>query len=171
MFGQNGFSPMGGQSLRMGPVPLQMGQAAPVAPSSAAWWPAEGLSTVQTWDALLSRVSKISNPDSQKDILQWIGRSDIPGSPAERYKVVVDDLNTKFTPSTNEQITTLRNRLDQLKENTSQLEAKVKNAEQAYGVFVASTGATSMPDHDMVMECVTGSIALLGLIILPLILD
>jgi hypothetical protein len=156
----------------MGHSPIRIGQAAPAAPvSSAAWWPSEGLASVQAWDALISRVSKITNPDVQQEILQWIGRSDIPGSPAERYEVVVNDVTSKFTPTTDEQIASLQNRLDQLKANTSQLEAKVKNAEQAYGVFVASTEAPSMPDHDMMMECVTGGIALLGLVIMPLILD
>lgn len=160
---------MGGQSLRMGAVPIRMGQA--VASPAATWWPSEGLSTVQAWDSLISRVSKLANADAQTQILQWVGRSDIPGSPAERYKVIVDNINGRVSPSSDEDISSLRNRLDHLKGFTSELEAKVKNAEQAYGVFVASTGATSTPERDMMMECITGGIALLGLIILPLILD
>ncbi len=150
MFGQNGSAPA----------------------TSTAWWPSEGLSSVQSWDALIARLAKTSDPEAREKVLEWIGRSDIPGSPAERYKVVVDDLNRNFMPSTPEQIASLRNRVDQLEANTSQLEAKVKNAEKTFGVYVASTAeAPSMPDADMMMECVTGSIALLGLVIMPLLLD
>jgi hypothetical protein len=139
--------------------------------SSAAWWPAEGLATAQAWDALVSRVSQIANEGSQAEILDWIGRSDIPGSPAERYKMVVDDLNSKYSPSTSEDITQLKSRLDTLKSYKSQLEATVKNAEQSYGTLSAPAGASSTPERDMMMECVTGGIALIGLVILPLILD
>lgn len=164
MFGQNGFRPMSG-------VPLRMGQAVAANTSSAAWWPAEGLSTVQGWDALISRVSQIANQAAQSDILKWVGRSDMSGSPAERYKMVADDLNTKFTPSTDAQISELRKRLDVLESFKGELEARVKTAEQSYGLLAASPGAVSTPEHDKMMQYVTGGIALLGLIILPVILD
>lgn len=172
MFGQNGFRPMGAQALRMAPMnghaSVHMGQAAS---SAAAWWPAEGLATVQTWDSLISRVSKLTNPEAQAQILDWIGRSDLPTSPAERYKVVVDALNSNASPVTDDEINTLRKRLDVLKSFTIELEGKVKNAEQTYGVFAASTGAASTPERDMMMVCVAAGIALSGLIILPLISD
>jgi hypothetical protein len=164
VFGQNGFRPLGG-------VPLRMGQVAPAAPSAAAWWPTEGLSTVQAWDALIARVSQVANQGAQDEILKWVGRSDIPGSPAERYKVVADSLNTKFTPSTASDISELRKRLDSLETYKSDLEARVQNAEQSYGLLAASPGAVSTPEHDRTMQYVTGGIALLGLIVLPFVLD
>lgn len=148
-----------------------MGQAAQDAPPSAAWWPTEGLSTVQGWDALIARVSQIANEGAQTEILKWIGRSDIPGSPAERYKVVADSLNTKFTPSTVSDISGLRKRLDFLETYKNELEARVNSAEQSYGLLAASTGAVSTPEHDRTMQYVTAGIALLGLIILPVVLD
>lgn len=162
MFGQGGFSPMGGR-------PVRMGQEAPS--TSAAWWPTEGLSAAQAWDALIARVSQIANEGAQNEILKWVGRSDIPGSPAERYKVIVDDLNRKFTPSTEGQISDLKKRVDVLKSYAGELEAKIKSAEQAYGMLSASSGAGSTPGHDRTMEYVAGGIALLGLIVLPVILD
>jgi len=179
VFGQNGFSPMNGNGhaartgpvgLRTGPVEPRMGQSAP-APAAPLWWPSEGLAAVQAWDALVARLAKVQNPDAQKEILAWIGRSDTPGSPAERYQVVADDVRTNYSPLTQEQVDALRRRVDQLEANASEFEARVKNAEQAYGVFVASTEAPNMPEHDMMMECVTGGIALLGLVIMPLLLD
>lgn len=145
--------------------PVRMGQA------SAAWWPSEGLSTAQAWDTLLSRVSQIANADAQGQILQWVGRSDVPGSPAERYQVIAEDLSSNYSPSGDEEVSALMKRLDLLKSYTSQLEAKVRNAEQSFGALSASPEARSTPERDMMMECVTGGIALFGLIIMPLILD
>lgn len=173
MFGQNGFSPMGSQALRMAPTMVnghgaaRMGQTT----SSAAWWPSEGLATVQAWDALLSRTAKLADKDAQTQILDWVGRSDTPSSPAERYQVVVNDINSQFSPSTDTEVASLKQRLDQLKNFVAQLEAKVKAAEQSSGALPASSEARSTPEQNMMMECVTAGIALLGLIILPLVLD
>lgn len=139
--------------------------------SSAAWWPSEGLATVQAWDALLSRTAKLADKNAQTQILDWIGRSDTPSTPAERYQVVVNDINSQFSPSTDAEVASLRQRLDQLESFTAQLEAKVKGAEQSSGALPASSEARSTPEQDMMMECVTAGIALLGLIILPLVLD
>jgi hypothetical protein len=144
-----------------------MGQAT----SAAAWWPSEGLSTVQAWDALLARTSKLAAKAAQMQILDWVGRSDTPSAPAERYQVIVNDINSQFSPSTDAEIASLKQRLDQLKSFVAQLESKVKAAEQSSGTLPASSEARSTPEQDMMMECVTAGIALLGLIILPLVLD
>lgn len=173
MFGQGGFSPMGSQGLRMAPVAnghgkgIRMGQVT----SAAAWWPSEGLATAQAWDALLARTAKLADKNAQTQILDWVGRSRTPGSPAERYQVVVNDINTQFSPWSESEAASLRQRLDQLGSFVAQLEAKVKAAEQSSGTLPASSEARSTPEQDMMMECVTAGIALLGLIILPLVLD
>lgn len=151
--------------MQMGPI--RMGQAV----SSAAWWPAEGLATAQTWDALLARVSQIADADVRGQILQWVGRSDVPGSPAERYKMIVDDLSSQYSPANEQEVGVLKKRLDLLKSYTGQLESQVKAAENSYGTLSAPVGAGSTPERDMMMECLTGGIALLGLVILPLVLD
>lgn len=173
MFGQSGFRPMGSQGLRMAPMANGHGSAARMgqATSAAAWWPSEGLATVQAWDALLARTAKLADKNAQTQILDWVGRSDTPSSPAERYQVVVNDINSQFSPSTDAEIASLRQRLDQLESFLHQLEAKVKAAEQSSGALPASSEARSTPERDMMMECVTAGIALLGLIILPLVLD
>lgn len=85
--------------------------------------------------------------------------------------MIAEDLNTNYSPSSDEEISGLKKRLDLLKSYKIQLEAKVKNAEQSYGMLSASAGAGSTPERDRMMECVTGSIALLGLVILPLVLE
>src|SRR6185369_12127982 len=117
------------------------------------------------WDALLARTAKLADKNAQTQILDWVGRSDTPSSPAERYQVVVNDINSQFSPSTDAEIASLRQRLDQLESFLHQLEAKVKAAEQSSGALPASSEARSTPERDMMMECVTAGIALLGLII------
>lgn len=173
MFGQNGFSPMGSKGLRMAPMAnghgngVHMGQTT----SSAAWWPSEGLATVQAWDALLARTSRLADKNAQTEILDWVGRTATPSSPAERYQVIVNDITSQFSPSSDAEVASLRQRLDQLKGFVAQLESKVSSAEQSSGALPASSGARNTPEQDMMMECVTAGIALLGLIILPLVLD
>src|SRR6186997_2247043 len=102
---------MGSQALRMAPMAnghggVSMGQTT----SSSAWWPSEGLATVQAWDALLSRTAKLADKNAQTQILDWVGRSDTPSSPAERYQVIVNDINSQFSPSTDAEIASLRQR-------------------------------------------------------------
>lgn len=159
MFGTGSFRPMNGH-------PVRMGQEASV----AAWWPTEGLTSIQRWDALLSRVSQLADPGAREEILQWISRSDIPGTPAERYQVVVADIRNRITPSTPSEAVIVRDRLDSLNRHLGELEAMVNRVETAYGLLPASTEAGSRMERGMV-ECVSGGIALLGLVILPLILD
>lgn len=160
MFGNSSFRPMNGH-------PVRMGQEASV----AAWWPAEGLSSIQKWDALLARVSQLADEGARREVLGWIGRSDIPGSPAERYQVVGTDIRNRITPSTQADAQMVRARLDSLNRNLSEFDAMVNRAEMAYGLLPASGGAGSRPERSMMIECVSGGVALLGLVILPLILD
>jgi len=160
MFGNGSFRPMNGH-------PVRMGQEASV----AAWWPAEGLASVQKWDALLTRASQLADEGARQEILQWISRSDIPGSPSERYQVVVADIRNRITPKTDAEAAIVRARLDSLNQHLGELEARVNKAEMAYGLLPASDGAGSRLERSKMAECVSGGIALLGLVILPLVLD
>lgn len=160
MFGNDSFRPMNGH-------PIRMGQETAV----AVWWPSEGLASIQQWDALVQRASQIANEDARREILEWIGRSDIPGSPAERYETVATDIQNRITPATTADVEIVRARLDALNRYVSELDAKVRNAEQAYGLLSASPEAGSMSERSMMAECISGGIALLGLVIFPLVLE
>jgi hypothetical protein len=132
----------------------------------ASWWPSKGAESVRLYDDLLVRTSQIADPDARGQILAWLGRSDIPGSPAERYSAVSEALRSGQGPSD-----VLKNRVDQLAEITSEFEAKVVNAEEAYGTLSAAAAAGSTPEASMGRLCFTGGVALLGLVIMPLLLD
>ncbi len=129
---------------------------------------ADGQKAVAQFDALLSRLAMVKDDGMRGDILKWIGRSDVPGDPAERYKVVVDKLVSGAEPDD-----VFAKRVSDLKADVSELEAKVKDAE-SYGTLPApkSMGADEVPDQGTHMGmCLAGGIALLGLIVVPLMLD
>ena len=128
----------------------------------------DGQQAVAQFDALLSRLAVVKDDGMRGDILKWIGRSDVPGDPAERYKVVVDTLTSGAEPDD-----TFAKRVNDLKGAVSELEAKVKDAE-SYGTLPVpkSMGADEVPDQGTRMgTCLAGGIALLGLIVVPLLLD
>lgn len=127
----------------------------------------EAQDTVGAYDALLARVALVSDADARGEILKWIGRADVPGSPAERYKQVRDAIasGTLADPL-------FRDRLTNLEDQTNELKGKVENAEATYGTLSAPVGTDSGSGRgDMTMLCVAGGIALLGLIVVPLLFD
>lgn len=159
MFSGPSFRPMNGHAPKMGQQ------------SAYPWWPSEAASTVQAWNGLISRAALIADSDARGKLLSWVGRSDVPGSPAERYQAIAEDISGKYQPLTDSDAGLLRQRLDLLNSYKSELEARVKNAEQAYGVLTASAEVVSNPERHRMMICVAGGIALLGFIILPLVLE
>jgi len=131
-----------------------------------AWWPDQAAKAVADYDKLVARVSQIANDDARKTILDWIGRSDLPGSPAERYQVVSTALASGVPADQ-----MLQDRVSQLRAAVASLTAKVDSAETAYGTLSAVKAAGSTSEADVRGLVITGSIALLGLIIAPLLLD
>jgi hypothetical protein len=130
------------------------------------WWPKEGRDAISSYDQLMMRVPLVNNEQARTDILAWIGRSDLPGSPAERHKVVSDALAAGVGPSD-----IIRQRVTQLEEAVASLEAKVDNAEEAYGTLPAAPAAGSTSEAGVRGLVISGSIALLGLVVAPLLLD
>lgn len=126
----------------------------------------KGRQEVEAYDFLLGRVSMIADDTARGDILKWVGRSDMPGSPAERYKVVADALARAETEDG-----LLGDRVEQLRRVVTELGARVDNAESAYGTLSAPAGAGSTPEAGMGGLCLAGGIALLGLVVIPLLLE
>jgi hypothetical protein len=121
---------------------------------------------VALYDSLVARVSNIADEEGRGEILKWIGRADVPGAPAERYQVVRNGVASGEAPDG-----LFMDRVKQLKEINAELSAKVINAEKAYGVLSAPEGAGSRPEAGMGGLCLAGGVALLGLVVLPLVLD
>lgn len=131
--------------------------------AQASWWPDEARDAVASYDDLMGRLSAIAD-DVRGDILEWLGRTDVLGSPAERYQVVTEALSQGVEPDE-----VLRGRVGQLKAFVSEFAAKVKNAE-TYGTLPAATATGGTPEASMNELCLTGGVALLGLVVVPLLL-
>lgn len=127
---------------------------------------AEGRQAVAAYDALMARVPLIGDADARGEILKWIGRTDSPGSPAERYKLVADAISAGVGPDD-----IFTNRVRQLQKAVAELGARVSNAEEAYGTLSAADAAGSAPEAGTGGLCFAGGVALLGLIVVPLLLD
>lgn len=126
----------------------------------------KGRQEVEAYDFLLGRVSMIADDTARGDILKWVGRSDMPGSPAERYKVVADGVARSETEDG-----FFGDRVEQLRGIVTELGARVDNAERAYGTLLAPAGAGSTPEAGTAGLCLAGGIALLGLVVVPLLLE
>lgn len=134
--------------------------------TDTSWWPASAREAVSAYDALMGRVPLIADDDARGEILLWVGRTDLPGSPAERYQAVSSALAAGAQPDA-----MLKGIVDQLKDVVAELSAKVGNAEEAYGTLSVADAAGSTPEAGMNGLCFTGSVALLGLVIAPLLLE
>lgn len=58
----------------------------------ASAWAARAQEAVARYDALVKRTAAIQDGNTRGDILSWISDPTTPGSPADRYQFVKDDL-------------------------------------------------------------------------------
>jgi hypothetical protein len=114
----------------------------------------------------MGRLPLIENENVRGSILMWIGRTDIPGSPAERYKAVSDTISAGVPPDA-----IFTDRVERLKEIVGEFGTKVATAEEAYGTLSAANAAGSTPEGGRGGLILAGGVALLGLIVVPLVLD
>jgi hypothetical protein len=55
-------------------------------------WYRRALDAAEAFDSLLKRSAYLADEGLRGEILLWVGRPDVPGSPAERYSRVTEDL-------------------------------------------------------------------------------
>jgi hypothetical protein len=149
--------------FRMVPLRRSLGQAEE--------WKARAQKAVDQYEELLRQASMIADEKTYAEILVWVGNSNMPGSPAERYFVVSKDLQESVSgPVDSEQVAGRTARLELLND---QLYGKVNFALQAYGSLPApGERAGGKPERASTATwCAIGGIALLGLVIMPLLLD
>jgi hypothetical protein len=136
-------------------------------PADEPWWPDTARRLVAQFDDILRRVALISDADARGEILKTIGRADVPGAPAERYKVVSDALKAGAPADA-----ILAQRVTQLEDMVGDLEGTVSGAEEAYGTLPAPEGTGGAPGRaGTAARFVMGSVALLCLVVVPLALD
>lgn len=119
------------------------------------------------YDELLGRISNIGNEAARNELLSWISRSDVPGTPAERRKTVGEDL---ANPGVG--VDTQIKRVGDLEEMNKALEAKVKAAELAYA-SVQNPKEGQVKENGMFTTTgiVLGAVSLLGLLVVPLMVS
>lgn len=71
-----------------------LGQPGPVAPFPDSAWTDRAQSATAQYDAYMKRAVAIKDPSVRADILNWVGSSTTPGTPADRYQFVQDDLES-----------------------------------------------------------------------------
>lgn len=163
------------QGLRPRVVPLA-GSIFNVFPSSpvlgqqdAADYVTRAQAAVAQYDDLLKRISNIGDKAAQDELLNWISRADVPGTPAERRKTVGEDL---VNPGLAANSYVGMKRAGDLEEMNKLLEAKVKKAEGAF----PSVSNPNAPGQVKINNVFTptgialGVVSVLGLLVVPLML-
>lgn len=150
--------------MRLGQVRLVGGPRLGQTPEE---WLGRARMALAEYDRLLGEAATVADADARGEILKWIGRADVPGSPAERYAAVRGDTEggaARFSEDL------AQRRAAQLEDAVSELSARVSNAVEAYGALPAPGGAGGTTQAaGRTAWCVTGGIALLGLVVVPLL--
>jgi hypothetical protein len=129
-------------------------------------WRRRAKDAVARFDLLLARISLVADDEERGRLLKEIGRDDVPGTPAERYTVVKQDLAAAEAQTP--EVATARIR--HLEEDLFRLDTGVALAEDSYGTLAAPEGAAGAPGRTAA-GLVAGGIALLGLVVVPLLAD
>lgn len=168
--------PSGGKSVfNLGGAGPILGQSAPrrVLGQTADQWLARARTAMADYDALLQETSTVRDENARGEILEWLGRADVLGSPAERYAVAREDVRqAEMTGSSaiySGEVSTQR--VEQLEKVVSDFASKVASAIATFGSLPVPDGAGSATKSGVTTQCVTGGIAFLGLVVLPLVLN
>lgn len=121
---------------------------------------------VGRYDALLSRLALAGDDAARGETVMWLGRADLPGSPAERYQVVVEALASEGPVDG----TMFAKRLSDLNGVVEELDGRVSSAESSGTLPAPEMGAGSTTEEGTPEgKCLAGGVALLGLFVLPFI--
>lgn len=143
--------------------PLSVGQAV-----DSPAFQARGRAAISEFDSLLSRTGAIANDGARQEILDWVGKPEVPGTPAERYQVVNSDLAGGTASSA-----IFGKRVQDLEDAVLGLRPKVAQAESAYGTITGTNqGAIAGAEGALTGKGIfLGVVAILGLVVVPLSLD
>lgn len=137
-------------------------------------WYQRAQDAISVYDQLVKEASLLGDEDARGKIFEFIGRTDMPSDPAERYVRVVADLKRAeattppdYTVFTDDLV---KERITQLEAINETLQPMLAEAIGKYGSFGSPNGEPSQPGQRIAAGILTGSIALLGLVILPLAL-
>jgi hypothetical protein len=127
-------------------------------------WQERGELAVGAFDVLLDRVRNIEDLDAQGALFEWISSPGVPGTPAERYRVVEEDLaqGAIWTDIAHKRISDLE-LMDAL------LETKVRQAEQGFPPPGSAGSIVNLRGALTPTGIVLGTVGILGLLVVPLV--
>lgn len=135
---------------------------------TASAWKIRAEQAVGHFDNLLRRIADIGDANARQNLMAWVGNSSQPGTPAERYKAVVDDLSAGAPAN---DVTTKR--ISDLEGVDAALDSMVLQGEQAH----APTGQPDQPGRIVNFSgaftptgIVLGTLGLVGLLVVPFLL-
>jgi len=131
-------------------------------------WQARAQTAVAAFDLLLARAKDIGDLDARGALLEWVSSPEVPGTPAERYRVVSEDL-AQGTPW----MDISQKRVSDLELMDTLFETKVLQAEQAFSPVGHPAGPgsiVSMGGAFTPTGIVLGAVGILGLLVVPLVM-
>jgi len=145
-----------------GPAGYRLGQ-------DQAEWNRRAQEAYGKYGALLRRTDAITDQAARDEIKAWLGRNDVPGAPAERYKAVSDAIEAGAGWNALSQ-----KRVADLEDTVRDFEAKVKDAESRYGNLNSEKAPvpTAIPGGGLTPTgFALGVVAVLALIVVPLVIE
>lgn len=168
----------GTPSMFGGTVHHAMGPSYRMGDTGAQWYQRAKQAEVN-FQALLARTARIANKTLRDEVAAWVGAVGSVDTPMERYGTVIVNTNTaeSYAPlnTTEFERSQLQNRVTKLESYNNEFQAKVKNAEDYYGIlpepvvierFVNVPGAPAAGGTDWTIPIAVGvgTIVLVGLI-------
>jgi hypothetical protein len=129
---------------------------------------ARAQTALSAFDLLLDRARNIGNLDARGALLEWVSSPEVPGTPAERYRVVAEDL-AQGTPWAD----ISQKRVGDLELMDTMFETKVKQAEQAFspvGQPVSAGSIVNLSGAFTPTGIALGAVGILGLLVVPLVM-
>jgi len=118
---------------------------------------------VTKYQSLMARLNDVNNAEAQLEIRNWLGDSNTPGTPAERYGVVEADLMAGQPDPTLQ-----AKRVSDLESLLADFESRVAGAEAAYGTSTdGQIAGSGLSGNDLAML----ALAAVSLFVLPFVLE
>lgn len=124
-------------------------------------------SAAARYDDLLKRAANIGYDAGRNEILAWVSNSDVPGTPAERRKIVAEEL---ANPGAAAGADTTLKRVADLEWVNQEFERRVKSAETAYATIQKPNppGTISQDGPLTLVGFGLGAVGILSLLVVPL---
>lgn len=145
-------------------------------------WYQKAKAETAKFESILTRAAKIANKTAREEVLAWVGKSDVQGSPAYRYASVMSDLRDDveaFTPPNYDayKVSRRRDRVTELADVNKSFEPRVNQAIAVNGelpepvtieriIEIPGAPGAAQPGWVMPVAIGAGAVAVAGLLAL-----